>query len=292
MTAPLVRSIPTPRVVAAHRIVQVGLLFNMVWKSSYFSAAASIYAKLPVDDSFFPPALRSVETLIAAYLITVGSIGLSLCLSSQSVRRGCAWFTILGLSVLCVHQGSYNDMTFVTAWWAGLWSLWFVHCNWTGDNWTGDNWTGDNWTGDNWTGDPHRLLSRGALLGRLIISMILLGGAVGKWTTEYWSGEVLFDIYFRDRDFWIFNLMRANFSGDDLRQIATAYSRLVIVVETVAGFGLWLLPARAAAIVGMVLLTSMALLANFLLFSVVSCLITLAAIGLLVPKSNGAQFKY
>ena len=55
------------------------------------------------------------------------------------------------------------------------------------------------------------LIRRAAFLSRLIISLILLGGAAGKWTPEYWSGEVLFDIYFVDRDFWFFNYLRDNY---------------------------------------------------------------------------------
>ena len=57
--------------------------------------------------------------------------------------------------------------------------------------------------------DQADLLRRARVLSRLIISVILLGGAPGKWTAEYWSGEVFYDIYFRDRDFWVFNLLRA-----------------------------------------------------------------------------------
>ena len=122
-----------------------------------------------------------------------------------------------------------------------------------------------------------------------MISMILLGGAVGKWTSEYWSGEVFYDIYFVDRDFWVFNLLRDHVEPETLREIATWYSRQVVVVESVAGFGLWLLPARWAAIAGMVVLTSIALLSNFLLFSVLSCVIALAAVGLFVSPNVSSQ---
>ena len=118
-----------------------------------------------------------------------------------------------------------------------------------------------------------------AFLSRLIISMILLGGAVGKWTAEYWSGEVFWDIYFRDRDFWVFNLLRQQYDPETLREIATWYSRKVIVVETMAGFGLWLLPAKWAASIAMVVLMSIALLSNFYLFSVLLSLVGLAAAG-------------
>jgi hypothetical protein len=170
--------------------------------------------------------------------------------------------TFAGATILCLHQASYNDMTFVTAWWTGVWALWYVH----------------HLEDD----DREGMLRRAALLSRLIISVILLGGAAGKWTAEYWSGEVFYDIYFRDRDFWVFNLLRENFESDTLREIATWYSRNVIVVETVAGLGLWLLPPRWAASVAVILLSSIALLSNFLLFSVLFSLIGLAAVGFFV----------
>ena len=113
-----------------------------------------------------------------------------------------------------------------------------------------------------------------------------LGWMLGKWTAEYWSGEVFYEIYFRDRNFWVFNLLRANCEPDTLREISTWYSRQVVVVETVVGLGLWLLPPRWAAAVGVLVLTSIAVLSNWLLFSVLSCLIGLAAVGFLVPRAT------
>ncbi len=157
-------------------------------------------------------------------------------------------------------------MTFVTAWWTSLWAVWYVHH------------MEDE--------DQASLLRRAAFLSRLIISVILLGGAAGKWTAEYWSGEVFYDIYFRDRDFWVFNLLRANFEPDALREIAMWYSRQVIVLETVAGLGLWLLPPRWAAAAGVILLTSIACFSNFLLFSVLISLIGLAAVGFFVERKT------
>jgi hypothetical protein len=181
---------------------------------------------------------------------------------NQSVRRSCAWIIVFSLTVMCVHQGSYNDMTFVTAWWTALWSLWFVHRMEKDDEST--------------------LLRKGAFLSRLIISVILLGGGLGKWTGEYWSGEVFYDIYFRDRDYWVFNLLRSWFEPETLRVMSTWYSRQVVVIETLAGVSLWLLPPRWAAAIGVVVLTMIAVLSNTLLFSVLTCLIALAAVGFLV----------
>ncbi len=254
------------RPVVVHRIVQAGLFLNLVWKFSYFRLAPEIYSSIPLEDPFFPEWLRSAYTVSIAYIATVAVITVSFFTANRMLHKFAAWITILGTSILCVHQGSYNDMTFVTAWWTSLWSLWYVHRD--------------------WRRDQERLLQRAAFLSRSILSMILLGGAIGKWTGEYWSGEVFYDIYFRDRQFWLFDLLRANFQADTVREIATWYSRQVVVVETLAGFGLWLLPARWAAIGGMFLLAAIAILSNFLLFSVLSCLIALAAVGLFVKNDD------
>lgn len=251
------------RTVVAHRLVQAGLIVTLMWKWSFFAFASQVYESIPLNDPFFPDWLRSILVLRVALLATIATVALSLVTANPSVRRSCSWITLAGATVLCIHQGSYNDMTFVTAWWTSLWSVWFVHRL--------------------GVDDESVLLGKAAFLSRVIISMILLGGGIGKWTAEYWSGEVFYDIYFRDRDYWIFNMLRAMFEPDSLREISTWYSRQVVVVETVTGLGLWLLPPRWAASIAVIVLFSIALLSNTLLFSVLSCLIGLAAVGFLVP---------
>lgn len=256
------------RVTAAHRLVLTGLFLTLVWKWSFFVAADRVYRMLPIRDEFFPAALQSQATLRGAFILAIATILVSGLTGNRRLRIGCGWTLQAAVTVLCLHQGSYNDMTFATAWWTSLWSLWFVH----------------RMEGP----DPNELLRRGATLGRAILSMILLGGAVGKWTAEYWSGEVLYEIYFVERDFWIFNWLRSMFDEATLREIATWYSRKVVVVETVCGFCLWRLPPRWAAGVGAVVFVSIAVFSNFLLFSVLSCLIGLALVGFLVPAGGQA----
>jgi hypothetical protein len=250
------------------RMVQTCLLLALLWKVSFFAQAIRIYWSIPLDDPFFPAWLRSAWTIGIAYLSTIGAIALSLLTSSRRVWIACGMIALGGETILCLHQGSYNDMTFVTAWWTSLWALWFSHRLAAADI------------------AADSLLRRAALLSRMIVSVILLGGAVGKWTAEYWSGEVLYDIYFLDRDFWIFNLLRGHCSPESLVAIARWYSRAVVVIETVAGFGLWLLPPRWAATIGVILLASIALLSNFLLFSVLLSLMGLAAVGWFVRPSS------
>jgi len=62
----------------------------------------------------------------------------------------------------------------------------------------------------------------------------------------------------------------------------------VVVVETVCGLGLWLLPPRVAAAAGVTVLMAIALFSNFLLFSVLSCVIALASVGFFVSSENSS----
>ncbi|MGI9444503.1 MAG: hypothetical protein ACR2N1_18665 [Rubripirellula sp.] len=252
------------RPLAAYRLVQAAILISLFWKWEFFLQANSIYANTPVQDPFFPDWLRSVTTIRFAFWGSALATGISLFTSINLLRKTCSWLGLGGITLMCIHQGSYNDMTFVTIWWCCLWSVWLAHRL--------------------ETDQQELLILRAAFLSRLIISLILLGGAAGKWTPEYWSGEVLFDIYFVDRDFWFFNYLRENYEPKELQEIAKWYSRQTVVVETVSGIGLWILPARWAAMVGTVILSGIVILSNQYLVSVVGCLVGLACVGFFVPR--------
>ncbi len=256
------------RGMVAHRVVLVGLFLALAWKWSFFVAADRIYHLLPVRDEFFPAVLQSPTTLRISFLGGLAAIVVSFFAAERWARVVCGWGILAAMSVLCLHQGSYNDMTFATAWWTALWSLWFVHR------------IEDP--------EPDSTLRRAAWLSRVILSMILLGGAIGKWTPEYWSGQVFHEIYFVDRDFWVFNLVRQWFAPETIRDLATWYSRMVILTESACGVALWMLPPRWAATMAIVVFASIALLSNFLLFSVVGCLIALASVGFFVPHRTAS----
>jgi len=247
----------------AYRLVQVVTLLALLWKLPFFVDAAKAYIELPIYQDFFSPLLSAAAVVIGTYILVCVAIGFNLACKKDRLRATTAWVPVVGLSILCVHQGSYNDMTFTTAWWAMLWSAWFASRIDESDT---------------------QLIDRGARLSRSILSVILLGGAAGKWTAEYWSGQVLYEIYFVDRDFWIYNLIRESFSPDTVRDIATWYSRHVIIVETIVGLTLWAMPSRIAAAVGLAVYASIAIFSNYYLFSVLLSLIALAAVGFLVPQ--------
>jgi len=254
------------RPVLAFRLVQWATLAALAWKIGAFVQMSKCYFSTPLRQEFFPAALESPTLLVGVYVGAIATLGIAAMTEVRRRRLIATWCTLVLVSILCVHQGSYNDMTFATAWWTLVWSVWLASRMGVDGS--------------------DAIMARAAFLSRCIISMILLGGAVGKWTSEYWSGQVMYEIYFVDRDFWFFNFLRKSLDAESLRTAATWYSRKVIVVESVCGLGLWLLPARWAAAVAILTLTSIAVFSNFNLFSVLLSLIGLAAAGFFVTANK------
>lgn len=256
------------RIAAVFVIVQLGMLASQFWKYEFYEVAWQMYRDNPLDAGFFPGPMQSARWMGGLFVATAVSTAAAILL--PMFRMPMTIVQWLGCTGLCLHQATYNDATFTTMWWTSCWSVWAANQM-------------------RKQALPIGTLTRAAFLSRLIVSMILLGGAVGKWTGDYWSGLVLYDIYFVDRDFWVFNFLKQNFAAESLREIATWYSRMVVVTETVFGLTLWCMPPRIAAVAGMGLLTSIALFSNFLLFSVMSCLIAMMAAGLFVPPAAEAE---
>ena len=129
---------------------------------------------------------------------------------------------------------------------------------------------------------------KAAWLAHAIISLNFIGWAGGKMATEYRSGQVLYGIYFVDRDFWFYNIIPSYCSANKLRNAATLHSRFMFVTEVAWGF-LWLLPKRIASWVALAVLLGIALSNNFLLLSVITSLVGLAIIGRHQPKNNSLE---
>lgn len=257
------------RVTRAHQLVQWATLAAVALKLAAFLDMVRVYVDTPLEHDFFPALFRSTSVLCVTYVMACVGLLIAATTKADRARIAAGWVVLTSISILCIHQGSHNDMTFATAWWSSLWSVWLAH----------------RIPKD----APELLITRAAFLSRCIASMILLGGAVGKWTHDYWSGQVLYEIYFVERDFWLFNLLRRSLDAESLRDVAMWYSRKIIVVETVCGLFLWLLPPRFAAGLAILVFTSIALFSNFYLFSVLLSLIGLAASGFFVPEARSNQ---
>ena len=245
-------------VLTPYRVVIGSVLASMFWKARYYPEIVSAYSGFHLQDEFFPGFFSSPYVLAALFLVSAAAGTFSLFTRNRIAMRVQAIVMMICLFGLCIHQGAYNDVTFLTCFWVSAWCVWFtMRIN-----------------------DPVEKLMRNAkTFAVLIISLIFLGGAAGKLTPGYWSGQVLYEIYFINRDFWLFNLLRAQLETETLREVATYYSRFVIVAETACGF-LWLLPPKLACSIGLVMFLGITLFSNLNLFSVTLCLIGLMLFGL------------
>ena len=248
------------------KVVIAAILISLLWKVTGYIQLDRISQAMPLQDPFFPAFLRNQTVVRIAYLLANALCLLLLLSKSRSILSIGSTLLVATLFTLNIHQSSFNDVTFLCCGWSALWCLWF----------------------STRLGEPTESLHpRAAWLAHAIVSLILIGGAVGKLTAEYWSGQVLYEIYFVDRDFWFYNIIRSYCSADGLRDAATIHSRFVIVTELACGF-LWLLPMRMASWVALAVLLGIALTNNFLLLSVITSLIGLAIIGLHQPKNNSS----
>ncbi len=254
------------RLLNIHRIVQCFVVVGLIWKIQFFRWTDDVYLTFPLSDPFFPDWLESQRTLRIAYLAAVASGLLAILLNRRFLLVLVTIIEWAALSVLMIHQGSYNDVTFTTSWWTVLWCL-FVSSQLQASN-------------------PLLTSQRAARLACVILSLIMLGAAVGKWTTEYWSGVVLYEIYFRERDFWFFNWLRDCYSEDQLQVLSLVHSRIVIIVETIAGLTLWCLPSRIAGWCGMLLMLFIPLSNNYMLFSVTLSLLGLGWAAVMLSKGS------
>lgn len=245
------------------QIVMLGVLISVLTKIKWFFIGFRIYRQFPLQDEFFPIILQNAWVFLIAYLAIVGLAAASLILQSRAIALAMRSAMLICLFILCIHQQTYNDVTFVTCFWTVAWSTWFV--------WE----TGRR--------PEQELLGMATTFSHLVLSLIFLGGAVGKMTPGYWNGEVIYGIYFESRNFWCFNLIRENISAEAIPELAKWYSRMIIMMEWTCSF-LWLMPPRFASTIAFLTLFGIAFFSSFMLFSVLGCLMGLALVGLFAPS--------
>lgn len=234
-------------------------LLAVLWKAPGYLSLFPVYRETPLVDDFFPYWLSHPSTLALAYLGTVLSLAVNMIHLPRRLLFSSSAVGFAALLILCLHQGAYNDVTFYTAAWNLLWSIWFLRrCR---------------------VDSTATLLIKGSWLAHGVLALILLGGAAGKWTSAYWSGQVLYEIYFAERDFWFFNLLRRWCDDSTLRLLACWYSRIVIGMESGMCVALLAFPGRWSAWGAVILFASIALFSNWMLFSVVLSPIALALVS-------------
>ncbi len=235
-----------------------GLVASWTWKWRFFTGAPAVYAHTPLHDPFFPEPLQNLSVLVTAFCVPILIAFVMFVRPSALFARTSMAAFCTGSLVLNLHQGSYNDATFVTSLWASLWGLWYLHAS---------------------TRDATELGVRAAFLAQIIVALLFFGGALGKLTPGYFDGSVLYRIYFEKRQHWSFAWLRGHLTAAELRYAATLYSRTVVGIEIfLATLPLW--PSRLALQLALVALGMLVVLNNFQLLSVIGSLMTLCVVGL------------
>lgn len=126
----------------------------------------------PVVGDFFPSLLTN--PFLASFFLLIGMIlGLYVCFFNASavLLKIYASYVVLLSLFMNIHQQGFFVQSFVTTFWVGLFLFWLSRNISLGKTDSMD-----------WQG-------RGMLLSKVIISLVFLGGTIGKLNDYYWSGQ-------------------------------------------------------------------------------------------------------
>lgn len=240
------------------RIVAAAWLVGWFWKAWFFAGYyfGEIWAH-PLHYSGLPrvlvhPALAAIAWAIPALVVVA--------IVKPRFMRAASWLMVVCALIACIHLETFSDATFVTSFWVALWLAWFT-------------------ANAERTDQSFHLHAR--TLAQCTLALVFLGGAVGKLTSEYWNGEVFYQLYFVRKTGWPYAWLRETFAADTLRVIATWFSRGVIAAELTLAMSP-LAPYRMVAIAGTIAMVGMVIISTFYLLSVMACLIGLLLALLLI----------
>lgn len=215
------------RVGNAFRAIEGALLATHVLLATRYLRVVSLQLMVPVQDHFFPAALRHPAIVLAAFFGPMITEVIVLDRPTRGAMKWAAAVEVAGAAGLLLHQATYFYAPWVIVFWSGLLLVWMA------------------WSGAR---DGERAANIGPFLAQLLIAFVFLGAAVGKWTAGYWSGDVFYDIFFARHPSFIYAHLRAWFDDTMLHVIARWFSRAAVLVETSMALVL-VLPARLASTV-------------------------------------------
>ncbi len=222
------------------RIVLAGWLTGWYVKGSFYYA----YLLFPATYALFPKFFLNPEVSAISYFLPLVSLA-ALCFPRRSIFCFTSILLVICSAILLLHINTYNDATFVTAFWVSLWLLWFS-------------------TQMDRTDESVRI--HGRKLAQGIVGVIFLGGLVGKLTSGYWNGEVIYNIFFVTQESPISAMLST--CPENLRPLAAIIiSRLIIVGEAVMALAL-ILPYRIVVWLAAVMFGVMTLFSTWRILSV------------------------
>ena len=173
----------------------------------------------------------------------------------------------LSSALLLLHQDSANDATFETSFWVGAWLVWFT------------------WSMRRSDAD---FLAHARSLALCVVAIQFCGGFVGKLTSEYWSGQVLADMFMQQTQGLAASWVRAHFDEATIRIWFQWISKCLIVGEGALALAP-LLPYRLVCYTGIPFMLSFALFKTWMIYSVLSCLVGLLIAGWLLIAQEVAD---
>lgn len=219
--------------------------------------------EFPIINMFFPVFFRHYLTAQLAYAVPFVTLMLILIrkkvvlVVNSIIYVGCAF-------ILSCHNDTYNDATFVTSFWVGLWLLWLAV---------------------NIDNEDKNFLTAACVLAQGIVGMIFFGGFIGKLTPGYFNGDVIANIFVIERGYWPFSIIRELSTGDQ-RLFAQCLSWVILVGEGVGALGA-LLPFRLYAAVIPFFLLGFIVINTWMILSVITCLIGLLWVCLIWSMNEG-----
>jgi len=245
-------------------------LLTLFWLIGWYIKSAFFFPYLfdisfnyPAVNEFFPPLLRSNPEAALFYLLPVFSAS-SLFSENVWVHRLSALIMTVSAAVLCLHQNTYNDATFVSSFWAALWLLWFSFS----------------------FNRLDRAEEHAIILGHWIVGLMFLGGFVGKLTPEYLSGEVFRRIFTTSNGPNPLSAVLSMLKVTDSSAAFRAISLSVVAIEGILALNI-LVRTRFMRILSLACLPLLTLFSTWRILSVVSSLAgLLLAVGSL-NNNNG-----
>ena len=256
MSLPSVDGLPERSIVAARIVVAlwlVGWTSKCVLFLEYFFKTLVSH---PMVNDFFPVFFRSALVAQVAYLLPL----LALCVFVTRRRAlfcGAAVVMTLSSALLLLHQDSANDATFETSFWVGAWLVWFSFSMRRCDA---------------------EFFLHARSLALCVVAIQFCGGFVGKLTSEYWSGQVLADMFMEQKQGLAASWVRAHFDEATIRIWFQWISKCLIVGEGALALAP-LLPYRLVCYTGIPFMLSFALFKSWMIYSVLSCLVGLLIAG-------------
>jgi hypothetical protein len=246
------------RIVGVCRIVLAFFLLGWFAKSAFFFPYLfkSVF-DVPISNAFFPPFFQSNLVSVCAY---VAPLSAAACFASDKLKvfQCAAVVLVISAGILCLHQNTYNDATFVISFWAALWLLWFSWCG-------------------------RQCPAQAAVLASCVVGLMFLGGFVGKLMPRYINGEIIGRIFLEQGGESPLIFLLGAFNEGQTRTALSLIAKFVIFGEGLLALNL-VVHRRIFWIASLAVIPLLILFSSWRILSVISGLIGLLVAALILER--------